>query len=96
MSARQIERDDLRGPAAGVFVLVAGLLVATAVGFYAPYLSRVPRFEGSGWPVHLHVLTVCAWLAMLCVQAWLGRAGRSEAHRRLGHQSPVDYERCAA
>ena len=82
-----MHRENLGGPSAGVFVLTAGVVAASAVGFYAPYLSRLPRFEGSGWQVHLHFLTVCAWLGMLCVQAWLGRARRYAAHGRLGRWS---------
>jgi len=87
VNAPLMPRERFGGPSAGVFMLTAGLVLASAVGFYAPYFSRLPRFEGSGWQVHVHVLTVGAWLGMLCVQAWLGRANRYAAHRRLGRVS---------
>lgn len=82
-----LERGTLSGPTAGVFFLVAGVVVASAVGFYAPYLSRVPSFRGSGWPVHFHVLSLVAWLGMLCAQAWLGWSGRHASHGRVGRLS---------
>lgn len=77
----------LRGPSVAVLVWVAGLVIATAIGFYASYFSRVPRFEGSGWQVHFHLLSLVAWLGMLATQAWAAWAGRDATHRRLGRLS---------
>ncbi len=79
----------LGGVATAIAVLVAALVVTSAIGFYPAYFSQFPEFSGSGWEVHFHLLTVVAWLVLLATQAWSGATGRIERHRILGRSSYV-------
>jgi hypothetical protein len=47
----------------------------------------LPSFEGTAWQVHVHVVTITFWLAMLAAQGWLAQKGKMEAHHRLGRLS---------
>jgi hypothetical protein len=89
MATTAPDRESVSGPSAGVYILVAVLVVASAMRFSAPYLSRVPGFQGSGWQVQFHFLTLAAWLGMLGAQARFARSGRYEVQRRVGQLSYV-------
>lgn len=71
----------------GIVALVGALLIASAIGFYPGYFSQFPRFAGSGWQVHFHLVTILAWLTLLVAQTWSAATGRIERHRALGRWS---------
>ncbi|HSI03559.1 MAG: hypothetical protein ACAI38_01605 [Myxococcota bacterium] len=68
-------------------ITVAAVAVLGAVGFYSSYLRHFPGFEGVGWQVHFHLLTVLAWIGMLVGQGWLAATRRLATHRKLGRLS---------
>jgi len=69
--------------------ITASLLIISFLGFYETYFGFFPRFEGTSWVVHFHVLTILCWFVMLVAQGWLAKNGRIEQHRRVGRISYV-------
>lgn len=65
----------------------AGLFGAALLAFWTPYFSRIRQVPETY--VHVHVVLVVAWMAMLIGQPWLIRARRLDVHRRLGRWSFV-------
>jgi uncharacterized membrane protein len=68
-------------------LFVGGLFVAALVAFWTPYFSRLARVPETY--VHLHVVLVVLWMAMLIGQPLLIRARRPGLHRRIGRVSFV-------
>jgi hypothetical protein len=63
------------------------LLVAfVAAGFYVPYFAYFPRFAvpGANWLLHVHVVALLLWVALLVIQPLLIRNRRRSLHRALG------------
>ena len=87
LAAAKVRTRPPTTPSTSILVLVAALLVVSAVGFYPAYLSQFPTFANSGWQVHLHLVTVLGWLAMLTAQATLAATGRIQRHRAVGRLS---------
>jgi hypothetical protein len=67
--------------------LVVAIAIFGYVGFRPSYWVYFPRFEGTSWQVHLHVVTIALWLAMLIGQGWLAHTGRIGSHTRIGRLS---------
>lgn len=72
------------------FVWMAALFVAVAlVGFLPSSIGKVGAVAAGQRPpflpvLHVHALSMGAWLLLLLVQASLAASGRSHLHRRLG------------
>jgi hypothetical protein len=68
-----------------VIVCALALLVLAALGFWPPYLSRLPgNFDGY---THLHAVLGTAWLLLVAAQALLVHRRRLATHRLLGKAS---------
>jgi hypothetical protein len=72
-----------------LLVMVATVVVFSALGFRKTYFGLVPLFEGVSWMVHFHVFTVVIWFTLLTAQALLAGKGSLELHRLLGRLSYV-------
>jgi hypothetical protein len=62
------------------------LVAFVAAGFYFPYFSYFPRFAvpGANWLLHVHVVALLLWVALLVVQPLLIRQRRRSLHRAIG------------
>lgn len=74
-------------PSRGILLLVIALVPLSYLGFRASYWDRFPAFLGVAWEVHVHLVTVVCWLAMLVAQARLATTGRIARHTRIGRLS---------
>jgi hypothetical protein len=81
MSPTPSDARRVVGPAAALVLLLAALAFA---GFFPTYFGRFPRFAGTSWAIHFHVVTLLLWLAFALAQALLVRSGRVDLHRRAG------------
>jgi hypothetical protein len=67
--------------------LVIGLVSFSILGFFKTYFGLFPKFGGTHWAVHLHVISVLGWLALLTKQAWLAKQSHFSRHRAVGRLS---------
>lgn len=80
--------ERLTTDAPRTFSLFIGcLFVAALFAFWTPYFSRITQVPENY--VHLHVVLVVLWMAMLIGQPWLIRAKRLRLHRTIGRTSFV-------
>ena len=69
----------------GAYFLV--LLVFVALGFYYPYFSLFPSFPSVTAMIHVHTLSLLAWVSIMIVQPLLIRYKKFRAHRIIGKLS---------
>jgi hypothetical protein len=80
--------DRLTADAPRTFSLfIAGLFVLALFAFWTPYFSRITRVPEIY--VHIHVVLVLVWMAMLIGQPLLIHAKRLSLHRTIGRVSFV-------
>lgn len=70
-----------------VFLILGA--VSVVAGFSDPVVRRFTgKADYDAWPLVVHVWTVCAWLFLLPIQAWLIAIRRHNLHRLLGQSLP--------
>jgi hypothetical protein len=79
---------QLKADAPGTFSLfMGGLLLVAVLAFWTPYFSRVLQISEPY--LHIHVVLVSLWMAMLIGQPLLVRMKRIGTHRKVGRLSYV-------
>jgi hypothetical protein len=71
--------------ARNVVFFFAAFLLATFIGFWPTYLTRMEAM--ASWRVHAHGALMLGWCLLLVAQAWLIRDRRGSLHRNLGKVS---------
>lgn len=88
LAAPLVPTERLTTDATRTFSLFIGcLFVAAILAFWTPYFSRIADVPEKY--VHVHVVLVVLWMAMLIGQPWLIRAKRLRLHRTIGRVSFV-------
>lgn len=72
------------------FGMAIASLTVCFVGFFPTYLAPVSAGTFTRPPlVHLHGLSMLAWMLLYAVQTWLAATGRVGSHRRWGMLGPA-------
>lgn len=66
-----------------IFAVVV-ILVITLIGFFKPYLGKLPSFESVPIITHLHFIAFFCWFVVLIWQPILIRQKKFETHRKVG------------
>ncbi len=64
--------------------LFIGIWLCAIVGFHKTYTMFFPSFKGFRWEQHFHGIMLMSWFAMLIVQPFLIKYGKTKIHRTLG------------
>ncbi|SFF38736.1 hypothetical protein SAMN05216167_1613 [Spirosoma endophyticum] len=69
--------------------LFIAVMLMVFVGFYKTYFGLFPHFDGITLALHIHAVTILAWMSILIIQPFLIRGKKLELHRLIGKISYV-------
>lgn len=64
--------------------LFIGIWICALIGFHKTYTIFFPSFKGFRWEQHFHGVMLMSWFALLIVQPFLIKYGKSKLHRTIG------------
>jgi hypothetical protein len=73
--------DNLQNSIGYLFI---GIWICALIGFHNTYTVFFPSFKGFRWQQHFHGIMLMSWFAMLIIQPFLIKFGKTGVHRRLG------------